>query len=276
MSFEYRRQLPKTNAALRRSLYDGDIYVLPANAATKAYVRAAKNRLMRAFDGPESVEALHEDCPQEDFLPAYQWLKQAVAEPGFGATHVARVAESLGFSAKNLSWDPVRFRIALHEGFLNEQAKAAYAVHRDTWYANPQSQVNVWVPLFDIRPTQGFFFYPEYFGKPVKNSSGVFDYGVWRESTGFGVAKGRTPNALYPAATRKVPEKKAVSFECGAGDMVIFSAAHLHGNCRNLSGLTRFSVDFRIVHRGDEKAGRGAPNVDNLSRGSTLQDYLRL
>ena len=44
----------------------------------------------------------------------------------------------------------------------------------------------------------------------------------------------------------------------------------------NTSGRTRISVDFRVVHRADVEAGRGAANVDSHCTGTTMRDYLRV
>jgi hypothetical protein len=41
-----------------------------------------------------------------------------------------------------------------------------------------------------------------------------------------------------------------------------------------LSGLTRFSLDFRTVDLKDHKENIGAPNIDNFSRGSAMKQYI--
>ncbi len=55
----------------------------------------------------------------------------------------------------------------------------------------------------------------------------------------------------------------------------MFSGAHLHSSVPNVSGKTRFSIDFRSVHLDDVIAKRGAPNVDAYCTGTTMRDYLR-
>ena len=59
------------------------------------------------------------------------------------------------------------------------------------------------------------------------------------------------------------------------GGLIVFSAAQMHSSVPNTSGLTRFSVDFRTVHRGDASANVGAPNCDSACSGTTMMDYLR-
>jgi hypothetical protein len=59
------------------------------------------------------------------------------------------------------------------------------------------------------------------------------------------------------------------------GGILLFSAAQMHSTVPNSTGRTRFSIDFRTVHRGDAEQFRGAPNVDSACTGTTMNDYLR-
>lgn len=59
------------------------------------------------------------------------------------------------------------------------------------------------------------------------------------------------------------------------GGMILFSAAHLHETVPNTSGVARYSIDFRTVHKADAAARRGAVNLDSRCTGTTMRDYLR-
>jgi hypothetical protein len=67
----------------------------------------------------------------------------------------------------------------------------------------------------------------------------------------------------------------AVGFACTRGQNLLFSGSQFHATVPQSRGLTRYSLDFRIVHLGDHECGLGAPNVDNRSTGSALVDYVR-
>jgi hypothetical protein len=56
--------------------------------------------------------------------------------------------------------------------------------------------------------------------------------------------------------------------------MIVFSGTHLHASIPNHSGKTRFSIDFRTVHKGDSLQHIGAPNVDNYCTGTVMRDFL--
>jgi len=60
--------------------------------------------------------------------------------------------------------------------------------------------------------------------------------------------------------------------ECG--DVVIFSAAHLHRSIPNTTDKTRFSAEVRTVYMPDVVAGRGAPQR-RLGRGVAQAEVVR-
>jgi ectoine hydroxylase-related dioxygenase (phytanoyl-CoA dioxygenase family) len=60
-----------------------------------------------------------------------------------------------------------------------------------------------------------------------------------------------------------------------AGGILIFSGAQMHSTVPNTSGKTRFSIDFRTVHRDGVSSKCGAPNIDSVSSDTSLGDFLR-
>ena len=129
-----------------------------------------------------------------------------------------------------------------------------------------------WIPLHDVAAEETFEFMPEAFATAVRNDSEIFDF----DAVGDGQEKRigwqdrqtgqmeRHPELLEP------PPGRRIAFSACAGDILLFSAQHLHQTRRNTTGRARFSVDFRSVHLGDHEAGEGPANVDNRSAGSLL------
>lgn len=147
-------------------------------------------------------------------------------------------------------------------------ATPAFYAHRDTWYANPQAQINVWMPLHEVTPENSFGFYPEWFARPADNDSARFDYAEFVAGGGFQ----NTAQTVHPRWLGENPAPtRAITMP--AGQLLLFAAAHLHRTLPNLTDQTRFSIDLRLVHRGDHQQGVGAPNVDNGSRGDAMSDY---
>ena len=56
---------------------------------------------------------------------------------------------------------------------------------------------------------------------------------------------------------------------------MLFSGAQLHSSVPNTSGVTRFSIDFRVVNAKDIRSCNGAPTHDVHCTGSSIRDFLR-
>lgn len=266
------REQPDSNKELRLALYSGDIFLFPACDESMALRKRVEEIAVKHL-GNDYRRAQFEMEPAE----LYRRVKAAKDET-FGDHSVRDLAvdviNAYGFDLDRNAFDPPRFRAVRHLGHESEGAIPAYWAHRDTWYANPQSQINWWMPLHDVSDREAFCFYPRYLEKPVKNSSAFFNYDEWIKDVGFGRSQA-ADGAFYPGPIDWTPkENEDVGFSLSAGELVLFSAAHLHRTLENVSGLTRLSIDFRTVHLKDEKDGIGALNVDNKSTGSSLVDYI--
>jgi ectoine hydroxylase-related dioxygenase (phytanoyl-CoA dioxygenase family) len=264
---------------LRRSLYAGDIYLLGPLPASERLVADVRERLGRELGeaGPER-EAQFRLSGAEFFARVGRLRRQLYLEPHFHRA-VREVLADCGFDPCQFAFDPIRVRAVAHRGFEEPKAAAVYVAHRDTWYGHPQALVTGWVPLHDLGEGETFVFYPDCFARPVPNNSGAFDYDEWvgRDwSLKIGWQDpGAWARAVYPSLQGEAGPGEALSFSCRAGQVLLFAGAHLHQTRRNVSGRTRFSIDFRAVHLGDHAAGLGAPNADNRSRGCALRDYVR-
>lgn len=263
--------LPSSNEDLRQALYAGQIFRVKANDASKRLV-ARIIELLQAEFGIDSGTPLNKLQFTMDGAELFSRIgkvrKLIVAEHQL----VFDVVSSLGFAPADNAVDPARLRAVTHLGHENPLAAPAYTAHRDTWYANPESQINFWVPLFDVTDGQTFAFFPMYFDKPVDNESQGFDYDQFVANVGWQNTNGTA--AVYPSTDTSSFEATGERFTLDAADILLFSASHLHQTTKNVSGVTRFSVDFRTVNLNDHAKGLGAPNVDNRSTGSALKDYL--
>jgi hypothetical protein len=260
---------PGSNLELRRRIYDGQIIILRGNAAALSMVALVRELVVSHFG--EDFRNAQFTMSREDFLAKLGEVRKLIAGDPYNAALLA-VLTDLGFTAPDLAYDQLRMRAVMHEGHTNPKAAPVYNAHRDCWYGNPQCQLNWWTPLHDVGVDETFVFFPQYFRVAVKNDSSDYDAWVarvgWQNTTGV--------QAVYPTVeSQRIDPAQGIPFACRAGDLLIFSASHLHQTTQNESGKTRFSLDFRTVHTGDHAIGFGAPNVDNSSTGSALQDYAR-
>ena len=267
-----RRALPFS----REALYRGEIYLLPPTERSLRIV-AALNRELEAELGVPAREAQFRYAEDEFFRRVGRLRKLFYTAPAWHE-EIRALLRDLGADPAEFAFDPLRLRTIPHKGHENPRAAPIYYGHRDTWYSNPQGQVTGWIPLHDVTEAETFVFWPEFFARPVRNDSERFDHDAWTRddrSRKIGWQNPRTStDAAYPQLREEV-EGERWTFSAPAGSLLLFSGQHLHRTTPNLTGRTRFSADFRLVHLQDDRRGVGAPNVDNRSTGSALSDHVR-
>jgi ectoine hydroxylase-related dioxygenase (phytanoyl-CoA dioxygenase family) len=138
-------------------------------------------------------------------------------------------------------------------------------------------QINWWIPIFDIQADNAMAFHPQYWNRPVRNTSKGYNYYVWNQQHRGGHVSQylkEDPRPL-PRASEALELDPQLRLIVPAGGIILFSGAQMHSSVPNTSGKTRFSIDFRIVHVEDALSNRGAPRVDEQCTGTTMRDYLR-
>lgn len=271
-------RLPASEEELRKLLYAGELFLLLPTAATRTIVQELTQAIDRelGLDGPARDAQFR--FSEDEFFRRVGRLRKLFYSGEHYQDLVRAVISECGGDPAALGFDPLRLRAISHLGHENPRAAPLYSTHRDTWYANPQSQITWWIPLHDVQPEETFVFHTECFARPVSNDSAAFDHDAWTaadDSRKIGWQHRDTGLvATYPALRESV-SGASWTFEARAGQLLLFSGQHLHGTTPNLTGRTRFSADFRTAHLGDVASDRGAPNVDNRSRGSTVPTLLR-
>ena len=267
--------LPSDNAAALASLYAGGLYRLPANEASVRLVDRVWAAAEEVYGGNPRTAQFRLD--ETDFFARTGVLRKRFFTDPASIADMGAVLRSHGFDPAANACDPPRLRLIRHDGHTVEAARAMYYGHRDTWYSNPQSMLTWWLPLHDVGAAETFEFFPAEFGRPVANDSEIFDFDEWTqggESKRIGWQKRQTGLAAYPRLLEE-PRGAVVPVEARRGEVVLFSAQHLHRTVRQSTGRSRLSIDFRSVRLADASAGGGAVNVDNRSTGSSLPRFVR-
>ncbi|MDX1960773.1 MAG: hypothetical protein SFU98_19530 [Leptospiraceae bacterium] len=169
--------------------------------------------------------------------------------------------KELGLNNTDWNFDSLRLRAITTYGHKLDKAKPAYYIHRDTWYSNPESQINFWIPISPINKNNSFTFYTRYFNEAIQNDSYLFNHKEFNDQGGFQNLKGAIQKT-YPRAIGEVQPPKLIP-ELNSQEILAFSAHHLHGTNHNQTDRTRFSLDFRIFPK--EKILNFPLNIDNKS-----------
>jgi hypothetical protein len=266
---------PLDDRARREELYRGQVFVYSPSPSALALVSLARDLIREAF-GARDPETAQYHMSVEEYAALLAELKpKFIHHPNAKGCIQGMLAER-GCDPEQTYFDVPRLRTATSDDYLTSGIAYAFHPHRDTWYSAPHSQLNWWMPVYDIEPGRAMALHPRYWSQPVKNSSHTYNYAEWNQKNRFNAAQHvKSDNRVQPRALEPLELDPQIRVVLPVGGVLIFSGAQMHSTVPNSTGRTRFSIDFRTVHLGDVAEMRGAPNIDSQCTGTTMNDYLR-
>jgi hypothetical protein len=264
-----------TDAARREALYAGQLIVYSPRPAAVALCRLAQDLAQEAFAPHDPRDAQHH-MPVEQFNAILADLKPRFIHHPKAKEHIQALFRQLGCDLATTYFDVPRIRTMASGDYMRAGLAYQFHPHRDTWFSAPFSQVNWWLPVYELASENSMAFHPRYWKTPIRNSSNEYDYERWNlEGRQQAAQNIKTETRKQPRALDGIDPEPQIRLICPPGGLILFSAAQLHSTVDNTSGRTRLSIDFRVVNADDVKANRGSPNIDSASTGTTLGDYLR-
>jgi hypothetical protein len=257
----------------RKRLYDGDIFVLSPSPSSQALIALADEMLRKAF-APHDPRTVHRHLEAEEVAAILAKLKPAFIHHPACKTMIATMMKEHGVDLEKLFFDVPRLRSAYPSHFLSSGIAYAFHPHRDTWYAAPMCQINWWLPIYPIDPDNAMGFFPDYFGRPVKNNSEIYNYYEWNSTNRASAAQHVKSDSRAQPKPQQELNAASLRYLPPPGGAIVFSGAQLHETVRNTTDVARYSIDFRTVHLDDARARRGAVNLDSRSTGTTMRDYI--
>jgi hypothetical protein len=258
----------------RERLYQGELFVYNAIPESRAFCDFARDMIREAF-GSLDPETAQYQMPVEKYAAVLAELKPKFIHHPESKKHIQRILKALGCDLEETYFDVPRMRSSTSDDYLTSGIAYAFHPHRDTWYSAPFSQVNFWLPIFQIVPENAMAFHPRYWSEGVRNGSADYNYAEWNRTSRQSAAQHiKTDTRKQPKAEQPMELDPQIRLIPPPGGIIVFSAAQMHSSVPNNSGKTRFSIDFRTVHLGDARDRRGAPNVDSHCTGTTMGDYL--
>lgn len=257
--------------------YQGALILVPPTPASLELCAFARELVEEAF-APHEPTTAQQRLSVDEFVERVAPLKpRFIHHPRTRELQKKYLAE-LGFDPNRTYLDVPRMRVASSHGYLKAGVGHAQPAHRDTWWSAPKQQIQFWSPVYEMSRYCCMEFYPYYRAAPIENTSDSFNIYRWN-------ATGRKNAANYregddkrgiPQPVRDFKSPGATQVVLPVGGMVIFSADQLHATSQNVTGKTRFSVDFRIVDVEHVRDDIGAAMVDNYSTGTALRDFRRV
>ena len=259
----------------REALYQGDLFTNTPNLATENFCKFASGLIRDAFDmlDPETAQW---KMPVEQYVEVLKILKPKFIHHPESKQFIQHILLQSGCDLNKTYFDVPRLRTSTSDNYLTSGIAYAFHPHRDTWYSAPMNQINWWMPIYEIESGNCLALHPTYWDKPVKNSSDKFYYGEWKkDSRKNSAANIKEDKREQPGPKEPIAIDSQLRIVCRPGGMILFSGAHLHSSVPNVTGKTRYSIDFRTIHYDDLAEGRGAPNIDTNCKDLTLGDFLR-
>jgi hypothetical protein len=263
------------DAKRRRELYGGSIFVCSPSASALKLCAFAQELIEAAFH-PHDPLKVQENLPVERCVEILADLKPRFIHHPRSKELIRGMLAERGCDLGKTYFDVPRLRTAFPSDYLSSGIAYAFHPHRDTWYSAPFSQINWWMPVYDVCPDNVMAFHPRYWNEAVANSSNTYNYHEWNRMNRQNAAQHvKTDTRVQPRAQVPVEQDPQLRVVANVGGAMLFSAAHLHSTVPNTCGITRYSIDFRTVHLDDVLGKAGAPNVDSACTGTTMGDYLR-
>lgn len=264
-----------TDNVRRQQLYAGQLFVYSPTPSSVALVELARELIKDAF-GSLDPEIAQYKMPVEPYAAILAELKPKFIHHPDSKTCIQGILRELGCDLEKTYFDVPRMRTATSNGYLTTGIAYAFHPHRDTWYSAPPCQLNWWIPIFELESGRSMAFHPRYWCQAVRNGSATYNYDDWNKTNRFTAAQHiKTDTRVQPQPQESMELAPQIRVITKVGGILIFSGAHMHSTVPNVTGKTRFSIDFRTVHLDDVQEHRGAPNIDSACTGTTMNDYLR-
>lgn len=264
-----------TDEERRSRLFGGDIFVFSPTPGTRALADFARGMAEEAFAPHFPPDAQHHMTGPE-YVDVLAKLKPTFINHPRCKELLRDIFVDLGIELEQTHFDVPRLR-TMTSDYLNAGLTYQFHAHRDTWFSAPFCQLNWWLPVYEVAESNVMAFHPAYFSNPVRNSSSGYDYAEWvAGGRQMAAAQVDTETREQPKALEQISPEPEIRVITPPGGLMIFSGAQLHSTVPNHSGLTRFSIDFRTVHRADVESRGGAKNVDSECTGTNLGDFLRV
>jgi len=238
----------------KKEIFNGKIFVFQKSQITEQLIDQIKKKIQINYSG--QLEKLHHlsNCEELSADLIANLKNTEIFKKLFYDFLI-----SINFLQGESYWDKFVVRVAPAKNEFGYREASRIGVHRDTWGTNIYQQINWWAPISSIEKTNTMVFFPEYFDKPVKNSTATWDLNIYLENR----KKGDFSYPSAPELLEDLPENlKIWPVTIKPGEILCFSGSHLHSSSKDKSENTRFSYEIRTICQNDLDEKNGAPNVD--------------
>lgn len=257
-------------------LFNGEVLVFRRVPAMQELIDYTDN-LLRKHLGQGDPTRVQERLSELDYLELMGLAQHEFRTSLEPKALFFKALQQVGVDAGTTYWDHFPLRAVPCGGTHRGGRCEAVSVHRDSWGAMINAQLNWWAPIYSLTAERAMALYPEYWQRPLANDTATWSVDEYIRQRNLLPNKERNvPYSSVPQPTEAVDDNLACPVILEPGDLLCFASAHLHASVENTSDRTRFSVEMRTVNIHEERAGYGAPNVDNASPKPMYQWFRRI
>jgi len=259
---------PPDIEALHAALFEGAIIRFKGLPEMQALVAFAQAFLAEQC-APHEPATIHRHLDRDALAQRLDAVQRTFSNMPEAKALWRALFEAVGFDADETVRDRLilRFQPPIPRDGEPHRARSTATVgfHRDSWGTNLYAQVNWWAPVYPITAGRTFAFLPELFDRPLPNDSADFDLAAVMDRVRSAGAGGERPK-MAPRPLEQIDPADGLPVVIDPGEIIAFSAQHAHVGVPNRTDLTRISLETRTLRLSDQRAGRGAPNVDGRAR----------
>jgi hypothetical protein len=267
---QYRREL----------LYDGHILVFKSIKGVHQLQQYASTLSQKMLE-TKTPQTAHHHMQASDYISKVDKLQRFYShDPKANELFKAMFAD-LGIDLKNTYWCRTTLRVQPELEDYIDRCTSNLCAHRDTWYSNIYQQNNWWMPIYPLEPGRTLVIYPNYWKKPIKNTSHGFNLYEFRAARERLTNEGASFSVIQNSYPLAAPDEPIDTSSClriivEPGDIMNFSPVHLHQGIKNTTDEARFSTEVRTVNIDDIRFNRQAQNIDGESTGIDYENFYGL
>jgi len=187
---------PLSDAERAERIFAGQILCFRGFAAVMA-LRDHADRFARTAFPETSPAAAQTLLARDEYLDRVAALRARFAADPRTVQLLNAALASVGVDLARCYRDRIGLRVLPYGSTHAGGRMSNTHVHRDTWGSNIYAQANWWAPVYPLSAGRTIAFYPDYWTRPIANSSACWDYREYRVRLRH-AAPGRAPD--YPAA----------------------------------------------------------------------------
>lgn len=265
---------PMSQQELRQRIYRGEILHFSNLPAIGKFCDIARHVCEQTLNHSNPVKSHQTENYNLWLKQVFQFQLTGRDEPQCKQAF-SEALHNIGLNLDDTFCDRFIFRVVPPQSDQEEGAHSWVDTHRDTWGAGIYQQINWWAPLYSYEAGNGIEFYLDHFNKPIANTTADWRYEQFASARKLQSDELKPGFKSIPSLLEK-PTGPIFRPVIEPGELLCFSAAHLHGSGINTTGQSRFSYETRTVNLQDIQSDEKARNVDNDSSAQLLKLFKNL